>query len=361
MIEFRLFAIWPLVLLGIVLLSAPVLAAVDGPAVTGDYDGGTKLRTARGSIVQAPEKFGYSMQCYERNGVSARTAYAEWYFVRNRKTIAECLGLAGQLPVRDETYMTESGNPCDAVTIEQGVTIQRGPKFPRANSIRCKSVDARRVVMVATATPRLPSAPTYYDAPRSPVAALPKAPQFLDSRFAPSPPAAPTQAARAIPSPSLDAVASAPFESASKTPNAFHGAPSDIVSIVRDAAVANGLNPRLLLSIVSAESGFNPRAQSPKGAVGLMQLMPDTARGLGLDPALRSNPRQNLNAGARYIKSLLKRYNNNLSMALAAYNAGPDTVDKAGGIPNYPETQDYVRKILLSFKPDIYSVYLARD
>ncbi len=108
------------------------------------------------------------------------------------------------------------------------------------------------------------------------------------------------------------------------------------------AADKYGLPRELVRSVMRVESGFQPNAISPKGAIGLMQLMPDTARTLGADP---NDPVQNVDAGARYLRQLLDKYDGYLWHALAAYNAGPGAVEKYKGIPPYQETIRYVKKI----------------
>jgi soluble lytic murein transglycosylase-like protein len=110
-----------------------------------------------------------------------------------------------------------------------------------------------------------------------------------------------------------------------------------------DAAAARyGLPPELVRSVMAAESGFQPLAVSPKGAIGLMQLMPGTAQVLGADPY---DPAQNVDAGTRYLRDLLEKYNHGLRHALAAYNAGPAAVDRYNGVPPYRETIDYIGRI----------------
>lgn len=101
------------------------------------------------------------------------------------------------------------------------------------------------------------------------------------------------------------------------------------------------VDPLLIATLVRQESGFDPTAVSPVGAVGLMQLMPETAADLGVDPR---DPAQNLNGGVAYLASLLGRFRD-VKLALAAYNAGPEAVAAYGGVPPYPETQDYVATI----------------
>lgn len=115
------------------------------------------------------------------------------------------------------------------------------------------------------------------------------------------------------------------------------------------AAEKHGLPVELVKSVVRAESNFNAKAISPKGAIGLMQLMPETARELGVDPNV---PEQNVDAGTRYLRDLLIKYEGNedqVARAVAAYNAGPGAVDKYKGVPPYAETQVYVRRVLLDY------------
>jgi soluble lytic murein transglycosylase-like protein len=113
------------------------------------------------------------------------------------------------------------------------------------------------------------------------------------------------------------------------------------------AADKYGLPRELVRSVMAAESGFVPEAVSPKGAIGLMQLMPETARDLGVDP---NDPEQNVDGGTRYLRDLLLRYDGGLRHALAAYNAGPKAVDKYNGVPPYAETINYVGRIEKKFK-----------
>jgi hypothetical protein len=113
--------------------------------------------------------------------------------------------------------------------------------------------------------------------------------------------------------------------------------------LIREAELRHRLPPRLLQALIWAESRFNPLAVSPAGAAGLAQLMPATARELGVTN--RHDPRQNIDGGARYLRQMLDRFRS-VHLALAAYNAGPGAVTKAGGIPRNRETPDYVRSVL---------------
>ena len=114
--------------------------------------------------------------------------------------------------------------------------------------------------------------------------------------------------------------------------------------IIVEHSRLHDIRPSLVRAVVQVESGFNPRAYSPKGAMGLMQLMPATAREFGVHNPF--NPEENIRGGVAYLRQLLDRYDNNEQLALAAYNAGPGAVDKHGqSIPPYRETRDYVTKV----------------
>jgi hypothetical protein len=114
-------------------------------------------------------------------------------------------------------------------------------------------------------------------------------------------------------------------------------------NLIRAAALKHGVDEGLITHLIAVESNFNPRAVSRKQAQGLMQLIPETAAHYSV--ANIFDPAQNIDAGTHYLKDLLERYRGNLSLALAAYNAGPDMVARYGGVPPFPETQKYVRLI----------------
>jgi soluble lytic murein transglycosylase-like protein len=122
---------------------------------------------------------------------------------------------------------------------------------------------------------------------------------------------------------------------------------AELPDVVSSASGRYQLDPDLVNSVIRAESGFNAKAVSPKGAQGLMQLMPSTASKLGVSNAF--DPRANVDGGTRYLRELLERYNFDLLKALAAYNAGPERVQQYHGVPPYYETRAYVSKIVRDF------------
>lgn len=113
------------------------------------------------------------------------------------------------------------------------------------------------------------------------------------------------------------------------------------------AARSRGVDPLLVAAVVQAESGFDEKAVSPKGAVGLMQVMPKTARQFGVEDV--HDPDGNLEAGACYLSHLLNRFDGDLALALAAYNAGPSSVRRFGGVPPYPETRNFTERVLRTY------------
>lgn len=121
--------------------------------------------------------------------------------------------------------------------------------------------------------------------------------------------------------------------------------------IVRTMAQKYDLPPDLIHSIIRAESNYDDRAVSPKGAMGLMQLMAETAKVYGVKNPF--DPRENIMGGVRYLKDLIKLFNRNTGLVLAAYNAGQEAVKKYGGIPPYPETKDYIKKVMQSYNRPI--------
>ncbi len=117
----------------------------------------------------------------------------------------------------------------------------------------------------------------------------------------------------------------------------------ELQRIVHETAARHRVDPALVMAVIQAESAWQPAAISRKGAQGLMQLTPGTAGDLGVKNAF--DPAQNVNGGVKYLSMLLERYHGDLDLALAAYNAGPTAVDRARGVPNYPETRAYVQKV----------------
>lgn len=136
-------------------------------------------------------------------------------------------------------------------------------------------------------------------------------------------------------------------------PSRFHG-------LIQAAARDSGLDPRLITAVIQVESGFNPWAVSSKGAMGLMQLMPKTATRYGVRNPF--DPRENIWGGTQHLRDLLEHFDGNLSLALAAYNAGPRAVRTAGGVPPFPETQRFVRRILARYgSPHTLIAFRARS
>jgi len=118
--------------------------------------------------------------------------------------------------------------------------------------------------------------------------------------------------------------------------------------LIEDISRRHGIDPLLVRAMIEAESGFDLRAISPKGAMGLMQLMPSIVQAMGLkDPF---DPAENIEAGVRYLKVLLERFGHDLTLALAAYNAGPEAVKLSRGVPPYAETRGYVQKVLRVYR-----------
>ncbi len=129
---------------------------------------------------------------------------------------------------------------------------------------------------------------------------------------------------------------------------------AEIDNLIEKYSNKNGLDKDFVKALVKQESGFNPNATSKCGAMGLMQLMPATAQGLGVSNAY--DVEQNIAGGTKYLKSMIDRFDGNEKLALAAYNAGPNAVNKYGGIPPYQETQNYVKNVL-----KIYENYKTTD
>ena len=133
--------------------------------------------------------------------------------------------------------------------------------------------------------------------------------------------------------------------------NARVTAPVELASAVADAARTHGVDPRLVAAVAARESAWNSAAVSRTGACGIMQLMPATARYLGVGNIFDS--RENIFAGARYLRTLLDTFNGDLDLTLAAYNAGPGAVQRFGGVPPFRETQNYVKRVRATYEASL--------
>ena len=189
----------------------------------------------------------------------------------------------------------------------------------------------------AGATVRLIQGQGVTEMPRSLVAAFEpdEPPSPLNSPPAPAPEQPPK-----LPVP---AAAAAPPQAVKPDPRTMA---ADARTMVKDAAARAGLPEAFVESVAKTESRFDPAAVSPKGAIGVMQLMPATAKAMGADPA---DPAQNIDAGARLLRDLLVKYNGDVVKALAAYNAGEAAVDHYHGVPPYPETQHYINSVVQDY------------
>lgn len=156
------------------------------------------------------------------------------------------------------------------------------------------------------------------------------------------------EAAPELPASGMNSTSSLHIGKANEPMIGFPGRPqANLANVVNEASGRYRLDPDLVNSVIKAESGFNVRAVSPKGAQGLMQLMPGTASQLGVPNVF--DPQANVEGGTKYLRELLERYNFDLVKALAAYNAGPQRVEQFGGVPPYYETRSYVARVVKDF------------
>lgn len=193
------------------------------------------------------------------------------------------------------------------------------------------------------------TAPSYFSSSVfQPLAALPVVPMDLPVKFAPA--SADRSRAMAALSPSVDLLGQL-TDSGSKAP-LFHRSLSKYDDIITETARKYQVSPLLVKSIIQAESSFNPLAVSDRGAVGLMQVMPSTARAMGINEL--TDPQNNITAGVRYLKNLLVLFDDDERLAIAAYNCGPEAMKRWGNAPPYPETQNFIRRVM-----NYYNFYMS--
>ena len=223
--------------------------------------------------------------------------------------------------------VSKPSSPGEYVVLTSGQRMRADYHNVAGNSVRLFQGDGYvdlPIALIRTYEPIL-RAPQPVARPADPA---PAEPVSLDSGFAATTPSAPTFGSPEAASPE------APLSRFSST---------DPRQMVREAAAQAGLPPEFVESVAKVESAFHPDAVSPKGAVGVMQLMPETAAKLGADP---HNVEQNITAGTQLLRQLLLRYDGDVIKALAAYNAGEGAVDRYKGVPPYRETQYYVNKVI---------------
>ncbi len=181
--------------------------------------------------------------------------------------------------------------------------------------------------------------------PRSAAPTTPGKDSSIDSSSRPQPVS--SIETRALPATNVSE--KAPVSEPSVNSSDRRGRLEKYIEHIQDAARETKLSEKLIRAVIKQESGGDSTAVSPKGAAGLMQLMPDTARAVGVND--RFDPRENIMGGARYLRQLVDRFGN-LENALAAYNAGPGNVERHNGVPPFPETQNYVRRVLADLSVD---------
>jgi len=170
---------------------------------------------------------------------------------------------------------------------------------------------------------------------------------FINAEPAPAPPPTKASVSKTVPPGFTPRLTQASFSAPSELSTFERSNREKITEMIREVSARYHVDPALVRAVIQTESNWNSNAVSRTGALGLMQLVPGTAHELGVSNAL--DPKENLDGGVRYLHTLLQRYNGDLDKALAAYNAGPGAVDRAGGIPRFRETRNYVQKVTDSY------------